>query len=164
MFNLGEAILALLEIVFGFWNNQVSLVFELLGQSPTGFKGGGPWGIIEGIEPLFVGIGSALVVLFFVIGFCAESVDIREEIRFEAILRMFIRVAIEMCIRDSPRDYPEIRQELERMNQEINRIGVNINQITHNNNSALYSREDKHRLYVFLKQIKTLVSQVQERL
>lgn len=62
------------------------------------------------------------------------------------------------------RDYPEIRQELERMNQEINRIGVNINQITHNNNSALYSREDKHRLYVFLKQIKTLVSQVQERL
>ena len=64
MFNLGEAILALLEIVFGFWNNQVSLVFELLGQSPTGFKGGGPWGIIEGIEPLFVGIGSALVVLF----------------------------------------------------------------------------------------------------
>lgn len=94
MFNLGEAILALLEIVFGFWNNQVSLVFGLLGQSPTGFKGGGPWGIIEGIEPLFVGIGSALVVLFFVIGFCAESVDIREEIRFEAILRMFIRVAI----------------------------------------------------------------------
>ena len=94
MFNLGESILALLEIVFGFLNNQVSLVFELLGQSPTGFKGGGPWGIIEGIEPLFVGIGSALVVLFFVIGFCAESVDIREEIRFEAILRMFIRVAI----------------------------------------------------------------------
>lgn len=73
MFNLGEAILALLEIVFGFWNNQVSLVFELLGQSPTGFKGGGPWGIIEGIEPLFVGIGSALVVLFFVIGFCVSS-------------------------------------------------------------------------------------------
>ena len=45
MFKLGEAILALLEIVFGFWNSQVSLVFELLGQSPTGFKGGGPWGL-----------------------------------------------------------------------------------------------------------------------
>ena len=28
MFNLGEAILALLEIVFGFWNNQVSLVLN----------------------------------------------------------------------------------------------------------------------------------------
>ena len=94
MFSLGEAILALLEIVFGFWNSQVSLVFELLGQSPTGLKDGGPWSLVEGVEPLFVGIGSALVVLFFVIGFCSESVDIREEMRFEVILRMLIRVAI----------------------------------------------------------------------
>ena len=94
MFGLGETILALFEVVFGFWNNQVNLVFELLGQSPQTFKGGGPWGVIEGVEPLFVGIGSALVVLFFVIGFCAESVDIREEVRFESILRMFIRVAL----------------------------------------------------------------------
>mgnify|MGYP006066785695 FL=1 len=94
MFSLGEAILALLEIVFGFWNSQVSLVFVLLGQSPTGFKDGGPWALVESIEPLFVGIGSALVVLFFVIGFCSESVDIREEMRFEVILRMLIRVAI----------------------------------------------------------------------
>lgn len=28
------------------------------------------------------------------IGFCSESVDIREEMRFEVILRMLIRVAI----------------------------------------------------------------------
>lgn len=94
MFKLGEAILALLEIVFGFWNSQVSLVFELLGQSPTGFKGGGPWRIVENVEPLFVGVGSALVVLFFVIGFCSESIDIQEEMRFEVILRMFIRIAV----------------------------------------------------------------------
>lgn len=94
MFKLGEAILALLEIVFGFWNSQVSLVFELLGQSPTGFKGGGPWGLVESVEPVFVGVGSALVVLFFVIGFCSESVDVREEMRFEVILRMLIRVAV----------------------------------------------------------------------
>lgn len=94
MFKLGEAILALLEIVFGFWNSQVSLVFELLGQPPSEFKGGGLWGIVERVEPLFVGIGSALVVLFFVIGFCSESIDIREELRFEAILRILIRVAV----------------------------------------------------------------------
>lgn len=71
---------------------------------------------------------------------------------------------LRMLITNRPRDYPAIRQELQRLNNEINHIGVNINQITHNNNSALYFREDKHRLYVFLKQIKTLVSQVQERL
>ncbi len=42
IFKLGDKILALLEMVFGFWNNQISLVFSMLGQSPVSFKGGGP--------------------------------------------------------------------------------------------------------------------------
>ncbi len=94
IFKLGDKILDLLEMVFGFWNNQISLVFSMLGQSPVNFKGGGPWGVIEGIEPLFVAVGSSLVVLFFVIGFCSESVDVREEMRFEVILRMLIRLGL----------------------------------------------------------------------
>lgn len=94
IFKLGDKILSLLEMVFGFWNNQISLVFSMLGQSPVNFKGGGPWGVIEGIEPIFVAVGSSLVVLFFVIGFCSESVDIREEMRFEVILKMLIRVGL----------------------------------------------------------------------
>lgn len=94
IFKLGDKILDLLEMVFGFWNNQISLVFSMLGQSPVNFKGGGPWGVIEGIEPIFVAVGSSLVVLFFVIGFCSESVDVREEMRFEVILRMLIRLGL----------------------------------------------------------------------
>ena len=94
IFKLGDKILALLEMVFGFWNNQVSLVFAMLGQSPVNFKGGGPWQVVERIEPIFIGVGSSLVVLFFVIGFCSESVDVREEMRFEVILRMLIRLGI----------------------------------------------------------------------
>jgi len=94
IFQLGENILSLLEMVFGFWNNQVSLVFAMLGQSPVHFKGGGPWAIIQGINPIFVGVGSSLVVLFFVIGFCSESVDVREEMRFEVMLRLLIRLVL----------------------------------------------------------------------
>lgn len=94
IFKLGDKILALLEVVFGFWNNQVSLVFSLLGQSPVDFKNGGPWGVIQNLEPIFVAVGSSLVVLFFVIGFCAESVDIKEEMRFEVILRMLMRLGL----------------------------------------------------------------------
>lgn len=92
--NLGEKILALLEMVFGFWNNQISLVFAMLGQSPVSFKGGGPWALIESVNPIFVAVGSSLVVLFFVIGFCSESVDVREEMRFEVILRLLIRLGL----------------------------------------------------------------------
>lgn len=94
VFKLGDKILDLLNVIFAFWNNQISLVFELLGQSPTAFKGGGPWKVIEGLEPIFVAVGSSLVVLFFVIGFCSESIDIREEMRFEVILRILIRLGL----------------------------------------------------------------------
>ena len=94
IFNLGQQILDLLEMVFGFWNNQISLVFALLGQSPVSFKSGGSWGVIQNLEPIFVGVGSSLVVLFFVIGFCSESVDVKEDMRFEVILRMLMRIGI----------------------------------------------------------------------
>ena len=109
IFKLGEKILDLLEIVFGFWNHQASLVFSLLGQSPVDFKGGGPWGMVESVEPVFVAVGSSLVVLFFVIGFCSESVDIREDMRFEVILRMFIRLALaEWLVIDKCHHYESI--------------------------------------------------------
>ncbi|MCI8927451.1 MAG: hypothetical protein HFI97_01500 [Lachnospiraceae bacterium] len=39
-------------------------------------------------------MGSGLVVLFFVIGFCAESVDVKSEFRQEAMFRMLIRLEI----------------------------------------------------------------------
>ena len=94
IFGLGGVILDLLKTVVAFWNDKIALVFELLGQSPTEFKGGGPWRVISDIEPIFVGVGSSLVVLFFVIGFCSESIDVKEEIRFETVLRMLMRLGI----------------------------------------------------------------------
>ena len=93
IFNLGEAILSLLEVVFGFWNGQVNMVFELLGQSPVSFKNGGPWAVVANLEPIFVAVGSSLVVLFFVIGFCSESIDVKEEVRFETILSDFVKIS-----------------------------------------------------------------------
>lgn len=94
IFKLGEHILSLLEMVVAFWNDKIDMVFALLGQSPVSFKEGGPWAIVEQIEPIFVGVGSSLVVLFFVIGFCSESVDIKDDMRFEVILRMLMKIGI----------------------------------------------------------------------
>jgi len=104
-----------------------------------------------------------------------ENLKCRKEIRLsKAELMELQRQAEELGIKDSqylrmlitnkPRDYPAIREELYRLNNEINRIGVNINQVIHNNNSGLYSREDKHRLYVMMKQLKTLMQTVLEKL
>ncbi len=94
VFHIGEKIYDLILMVFEFWNNQVGLVFALLEETPVQFKKGGPWAVIMKINPVFVAVGSSFVVLFFVIGFCSESIDVKEEMRFEQVLRLFIRVAL----------------------------------------------------------------------
>ena len=63
IFSLGGVILDLLQTVVDFWNDKVSLVFELLGQSPVSFKNGGPWAVVANLEPIFVAVGSSLVSL-----------------------------------------------------------------------------------------------------
>lgn len=71
---------------------------------------------------------------------------------------------LRLLLTERPRDHPEIRDELRRLTNEVNHIGVNINQIVHDHNSRLYSEEDKHRLYMCMKQLKKLLGQMMEKL
>lgn len=94
MFNFGPSVTDLLQAAFDKWNDIIAIVFELLSLSPEAFADGALWELVEKINPIFVAVASPLIVIFFVIGFCAESVDIREEMRFEVILRFLIRLGI----------------------------------------------------------------------
>ena len=93
-FDMGQHIIDLCNAAFSFWNACVRQVFKMLGMLPEEFQGGNPWRVIEQINPIFVGVGSSLVVLFFIIGFCSESIDIKEELRFESILRFLLRLGV----------------------------------------------------------------------
>ena len=73
MLDLGDAILSLLNGAFKLWNGLVNLALSILTESPTEFKGGDAWRLVEKVNPIFIAVGSSLVVLFFVIGFCAEQ-------------------------------------------------------------------------------------------
>ena len=66
----------------------------MLGQSPVNFKSGGPWAVIEGIEPIFVWSRFVSGSTIFCHGdFCSEC-GYQEEMRFEVILKMMIRVGL----------------------------------------------------------------------
>lgn len=65
----------------------------LIAQSPTTFKGGTIWGIIQTISNGLVGIGYGLLVLFFAMGVFQSAASFRELQRPEFALRHFIRFA-----------------------------------------------------------------------
>ncbi|MBO5523276.1 MAG: hypothetical protein J5986_06320, partial [Roseburia sp.] len=46
------------------------------------------------VNTIFLGIGGVLVVIFFLMGFCADSVDIKQDFRLENILRMFLKLSL----------------------------------------------------------------------
>lgn len=73
------------------WNNKVSELWGLLLTSPKDFKGGGIWTAIENINTAMQAIGTALLVLFFVIGVvktCGSFTDLKKP---EHAVKLFVR-------------------------------------------------------------------------
>lgn len=67
---------------------------------------------------------------------------------------------LRLLISQKPNDYPEIRKLLKNFINEINHIGTNVNQIVHNHNMEFYSKEDKERLFAYLRKLNLVVKEV----
>lgn len=89
-----NAIKGFIDAGFSVWNTCIKFIMTLLTQGPEEFGDGSLWSFIESLEPIFVGVGTGLIVLFFAIGFCQECIDIKNEMRFETILRCLLRLSI----------------------------------------------------------------------
>jgi len=71
---------------------------------------------------------------------------------------------LRLLISQKPNDYPQIREMLRSLMNEVNAIGVNINQVVKNNNSRLYSREDKELLIAYMKKVHLTMKEVVEKI
>lgn len=89
-----DGIIDNLESALRTWNEKMSEIWMLLTQSPEEFKGGGIWNVIQTIHDALVGIGLALLVLFFVVGVVKTCTNLNEVKRPEQALKLFIRFAI----------------------------------------------------------------------
>ena len=56
-----------LNSAFSTWNGKLSELWGLVTTSPEHFKGGAVWAIMQTLHNAMVGIGYALIVLFFAI-------------------------------------------------------------------------------------------------
>lgn len=91
---LGPLLEACLKAGTTVYNNMLNNALTIMTKSPDQWNRGGWNFIVNEVNTIFVMFGSSLVVIFFLIGFCAESVDIKHEIRLESILTAFIKLSI----------------------------------------------------------------------
>lgn len=56
-----------LNNAFSTWNGKLTELWGLVTTGPQSFKGGAVWGVMQNLHNAMVGVGYALVVLFFAI-------------------------------------------------------------------------------------------------
>ena len=105
---LSEPTIDFLNNGLGVWNKGAEKVWELLSIDPTkvGETVTNTGGVIESqgtpvwsfmantVQPIMVGLGTALVGVFFFWGWIKNSVDVKEDMRLENIIRMLIRLCL----------------------------------------------------------------------
>lgn len=82
-----------LSFSISLYNKQAQMAAGMLGQDPASFNSSG-WTLVTNVNAVFLTIGAVLVIIFFLMGFCADSVDIKQDLRVENILRMFLKLNI----------------------------------------------------------------------
>ena len=60
------------------WNEKLAEIWTLLTQSPQAFKGGTIWNVIVSINGALKAVGTALLVLFFLVGVVKTAGSITE--------------------------------------------------------------------------------------
>ncbi|MDE6252583.1 MAG: hypothetical protein K2M78_08090 [Lachnospiraceae bacterium] len=76
-------------------NYAIDIAKTMLTYNPQKFaEESGVWTTITNINNKIIPIASALLALFFFIGFCENCIDVKEELNFELCLKLFIRIGI----------------------------------------------------------------------
>lgn len=73
------------------WKKSAELVVDYCTQDPARM---GAWSVIKNTYDAFLGIGASLMVLYFVMGWLRESIDIRNSFTLENMFRFFIRLSL----------------------------------------------------------------------
>ena len=91
---LSDGINDFVEGAFKLFKGVLKMVFDLLGANPTTGTYKSAWSTVTNLYDIFSVIGYSLVVVFFLYGFLRDTVDIRQELHLESIIKLFIRFII----------------------------------------------------------------------
>ena len=85
------------SIIKGFcalFNTLVDKACEFFTQTPWEFAGGETWSLVMTCNTVFVSIAVSLMCVFWLIGFLGETTDIKQELRLEQLVKIFIKLFV----------------------------------------------------------------------
>lgn len=95
LINLTDIEKEIVDVIEKIFSYALNMGGGLLGKDPKAFAGElGVWDTITGINSKIIPVACALLTLFFLIGFCENSIDVKEELNLELCIKLFIRIGI----------------------------------------------------------------------
>lgn len=76
------------------WNASISFVYAILKQNPAGGTFSSVWAIVQALSNSLTSVGASLAALYFVIGFCRDSIDVRQDLNLNHTIKLFIRLLL----------------------------------------------------------------------
>lgn len=76
----------------GFYDSLIGTSIETLRASPQNWNSGVGWNVIIAINNGFVAVAASLYIIFWLIGICSDSLDIRSNLRLEVVLKHIARL------------------------------------------------------------------------
>ena len=78
----------------GFYDGLIGTSIETLKASPESWNAGVGWNIIVAINNGFVAVAASLYIIFWLIGICSDSLDIRSNLRLEVVLKHIAKLVV----------------------------------------------------------------------
>ena len=94
-----------LNNAFSTWNGKLGELWGLVTTGPQTFKGGAVWSVMQTLHNGMVGIGYALVVLFFAISLCKNTMNFHELKRPEAAIHYSLHILLGYCRKPNTSPY-----------------------------------------------------------
>ena len=92
LMNCGEKFI---QMGYDFWKWASGAVLKYSVMNPQAMAS---WSTVRGLLDAFVAVGVSLAVLYFVLGWVHESIDIRTTFTMENLIRMFVRFVITIAL------------------------------------------------------------------
>lgn len=81
------------EIILSVSNKLLDAAFTFMTSSPDAVNSKS-WTMVKSLDVVFVAVACSLTALLFLISFCSNCIDIKQDMRPEVLVKLFIKVAV----------------------------------------------------------------------
>lgn len=68
--------------------------YNIISMNPQSAGGGSLWGLVENINNAFTPFAASFAVVLLLITFCSSSLDVKDNMRFETVLKIYLKISL----------------------------------------------------------------------